>query len=144
MAFFGTYSPRLDDKGRLFLPAKFRDQLREGLVLTKGQEHCVYVWSLDDFAALTRQAQKASFTKRANRDFQRMLFSGAAEETPDKQGRISIPPVLRTWASLDRECVAIGAMDRVEIWDAGAWERYATATEESYAQMSEEVMPGIE
>ncbi|MBA2418692.1 MAG: division/cell wall cluster transcriptional repressor MraZ [Nocardioidaceae bacterium] len=141
--FFGTYTPRLDDKGRLFLPAKFRERLAAGLVMTKGQERCVYVWSQQSFEELTERVRNTPFTNKGGRDFLRMLFSGAADETPDKQGRVTVPPLLRDYARLQRDCVVVGAMDRVEIWDAERWARYAEEQEEPFAQMSDEVMPGI-
>ncbi len=141
--FFGTYTPRLDDKGRLFLPAKFRERLAAGLVMTKGQERCVYVWSQQSFEELTERVRNTPYTNKGGRDFLRMLFSGAADETPDKQGRVTVPPLLRDYARLQRDCVVVGAMDRVEIWDAERWARYAEEQEEPFAQMSDEVMPGI-
>jgi MraZ protein len=141
--FLGTHTPRLDDKGRLFLPAKFRDDLQGGLVITKGQDRCLYVWSRADFEALTERVRQAPFTNKSSRDFLRVLFSGASDEIPDKQGRITIPPVLREYARLQRDCVVIGAMDRVEIWDAEAWAAYSAEHEENFASMSEEVIDGV-
>lgn len=141
--FLGTHTPRLDDKGRLFLPARFRDELQAGLVITKGQDRCLYVWTRTGFEELTSRVRGTSFTDKRSRDFLRILFSGASDEIPDKQGRITIPPVLREYARLGRDCVVIGAMDRVEIWDAGAWQGYADQQEDAFSQMSEEVMPGI-
>lgn len=141
--FFGTYTPRLDDKGRLFLPAKFRERLAPGLVLTKGQERCVYVWTQQSFEDFTERVRNTPFTNKGTRDFLRVLFSGASDEVPDKQGRVSVPTTLRDYARLERECVVVGAMDRVEIWDADRWQRYSEEQEEPFAQMSEEVMPGL-
>ncbi len=141
--FLGTHTPRLDDKGRLFLPAKFRDDLQGGLVITKGQDRCLFVWSRNDFEALTERVRQAPFTNKSSRDFLRVLFSGASDEIPDKQGRITIPPVLREYARLRRDCVVIGAMDRVEIWDSEAWASYSAEHEESFASMSEEVIDGV-
>jgi MraZ protein len=141
--FLGTHTPRLDDKGRLFLPARFRDDLQGGLVITKGQDRCLFVWSRGDFEALTERVRQAPFTNKASRDFLRVLFSGASDEIPDKQGRITIPPVLREYARLRRDCVVIGAMDRVEIWDSEAWASYSAEHEESFASMSEEVIDGV-
>ena len=141
--FFGTHTPRLDDKGRLFLPAKFREQLQEGLVITRGQERCLYVWPLAEFSALTEQMRQAPVTNKRARDYMRMLFAGASDETPDKQGRITVPPMLREYASLTRDCVVIGAMNRVEVWDADAWQRYSGEQEQAFADLSEEVLPGV-
>ncbi|MGH3357029.1 MAG: division/cell wall cluster transcriptional repressor MraZ [Nocardioidaceae bacterium] len=141
--FFGTHTPRLDDKGRLFLPAKFRDELLEGLVITRGQERCLTVWPVAEFSALTDQMRQAPVTNKRARDYQRMLFAGASDETPDKQGRITIPPMLREYAGLHRECVVIGAMNRIEVWDADSWQRYSGEQEQAFADLSEEVLPGI-
>src|ERR687894_2894494 len=91
----GTYTPKLDDKGRLFLPAKFRDQLSQGLVVTRGQERCLTVWPMRAFEQLAGQAQEAPVTDKAVRDYTRLLFAGASDDQPDKQGRLSIPPMLR-------------------------------------------------
>ncbi|QWC85621.1 division/cell wall cluster transcriptional repressor MraZ [Nocardioidaceae bacterium] len=140
--FFGTFTPRLDDKGRLILPAKFREGLGEGLVVTRGQERCLYVWSAEEFAQFTRQLQQAPMTVKGSRDFVRMLFAGASDEQPDKQGRITIPPMLRDYASLGRDCVVIGAMNRIEIWDADAWARYTAEQESQFSNLSEELFPG--
>src|SRR5690606_20482539 len=115
--FFGTYTPKLDDKGRLFLPAKFREELAEGLVVTRGQERCLTIWSLEDFQGLAERLAQAPVTNKSTRDYVRMLFAAASQEVPDKQGRISIPSVLRQYASLDKDVVVIGSMNRIEIWD---------------------------
>lgn len=141
--FFGTYTPRLDDKGRLFLPAKFRDELAEGLVVTRGQERCLYVWSSTEFRKLTEKFQQAPVTNKQARDYVRMLFAGASDETPDKQGRITLAPMLRDYASLSKDCVVIGAMNRVEIWDANAWQTYSNQQEQAFADLAEEVFPGV-
>ncbi|MGH3384048.1 MAG: division/cell wall cluster transcriptional repressor MraZ [Nocardioidaceae bacterium] len=141
--FFGTHTPRLDDKGRLFLPAKFRDQLEEGLVITRGQDRCLYVWPNAEFATLTEQMRQAPVTNKRARDYMRMLFAGASDETPDRQGRITIPPMLREYATLSRDCVVIGAMNRVEIWDAEAWQTYSGEQEQAFSDLAEEVLPGL-
>jgi MraZ protein len=141
--FLGTHSPRLDDKGRLILPAKFRDELAEGLVITKGQERCLYVWPLAEFARITEQMRQAPVTSKAARDYMRVFFAGASDEVPDKQGRITIPPALRDYAGLTRDCVVIGANTRVELWDAEAWNSYLGEKEQAFAELSEEVLPGL-
>ena len=140
--FMGTYTPKLDDKGRLFLPAKFRDQLAEGLVVTRGQERCLTVWSAADFQQLTERLRLAPATKPEVRGDIRMLFAAASHEEPDKQGRISIPSVLREYASLTKDVRVIGAMNTVEIWDPGAWEQYTQRQETEFADLSEDIFPG--
>jgi MraZ protein len=141
--FFGTYTPRLDDKGRLFLPAKFRDELSEGLVVTRGQERCLYVWSMEEFGKLTERMREVPVTNKAGRDYVRMFFAGASDETPDKQGRVTIPPMLREYASLSKDCIVIGAMNRIEIWDAASCQSYSDQQEQAFADLSEEVFPGV-
>jgi MraZ protein len=143
VVFLGTHAPRLDDKGRLFLPAKFRDELSGGLVITKGQERCLYVWPMTEFQRLTESVRTASVTQKPSRDYLRVLFAGASDEDLDKQGRVTIPPALRAYAGLDRDCIVIGANTRVEIWDARAWEAYLAEQEPVFADLSEEVVPGL-
>jgi MraZ protein len=141
--FLGTHHPRLDDKGRLFLPARFREQLAEGLVVTKGQERCLYVFPAGEFGRLTESLRTAPVTAKAVRDYSRVFFASASDETPDKQGRITIPPPLRQYAGLTRDCVVIGANTRVEIWDSAAWETYLQTQEPAFAELAEEVLPGV-
>ena len=141
--FLGTYSPRLDEKGRLFLPAKFRDELAEGLVITKGQERCLYVFSVAEFGRLTERLREAPLTAKGARDYSRVFFASAHDEAPDKQGRVTVPPALREYAGLSRDCAVIGANTRVEIWDAAAWQSYLAASEDQFSSLSEEVLPGI-
>jgi MraZ protein len=141
--FLGTYAPRLDDKSRLVLPAKFRDQLADGVVITKGHERCLCVWPLTEFRAVTEQLRRAPVTSKTARDYMRVLFAGASDEVPDKQGRITVPQGLRDYAGLVRECAVIGANSRVEIWDAAAWKQYLAGQEDTFSAMSQEVLPGI-
>ena len=141
--FLGTHAPRLDEKGRLFLPAKYRDDLADGVVITKGQERCLYVFPNDEFGRITEALRAAPVTAKAVRDYSRVFFASAFDETPDKQGRITVPSGLREYAGLQRDCVVIGANTRLEIWDAQAWETYLAAQEDSFSEAAEEVLPGI-
>jgi MraZ protein len=141
--FFGTYTPKLDDKGRLILPAKFREQLAGGLMVTRGQEHCLYVWPQSEIERITDRLREAPVSNKATRDYVRMFSSASSDDAPDKQGRITIPPPLREWAHLTKDVVVIGAMNRLEIWDAAAWTAYSAEQEETFAELSEEVFPGI-
>lgn len=141
--FLGTYAPKLDDKGRIILPAKFRDELSTGIVMTKGQENCLYVFSTREFEQLNDKIRQAPITSKQGRDFLRVFLSGASSETPDKQNRVTIPANLRTYAGLDRELTVIGAGSRVEIWDSEAWATYLAEQETSFANTTEEVIPGL-
>jgi MraZ protein len=141
--FLGTYAPRLDDKSRLVLPAKFREPLAEGLVITKGQERCLYVWPTAEFRAVTEQLRQAPLSSKAARDYMRVLFAGAHDEVPDRQGRITLPAPLREYAGLGRDCAVIGASTRVEVWALASWERYLAAQEDAFSALSQEVAPGL-
>jgi transcriptional regulator MraZ len=141
--FLGTHRPRLDDKGRLFLPAKYREDLAGGVVITKGQERCLFVFPKLGFERFTERLRSAPVTDKAVRDYSRVLFASASDEIPDKQGRVTIPQGLRDYAGLQRECVVIGANTRLEIWEASAWDAYESDQEEAFSAASEEVLPGI-
>jgi len=140
--FLGTHTPRMDDKGRLILPAKFRDELAGGVVITKGQERCLYVFPTTEFATIAAKLREQPVTHKAARAYSRVFFASAHDEVPDKQGRVTIPAHLREYAGLDRELVVIGASTRVEIWDRGAWESYLADSEQEFADIEEGVLPG--
>jgi MraZ protein len=133
--FLGTHTPRLDDKGRLILPAKFRDQLSGGVVITKGQERCLFVFTADAFAA--KAAAQDEPTTKAARDYRRIFFASAFDEVPDKTGRVTLPAGLRSYAGLQRDCVVIGANTHLEIWDAETWRTYEADQEQAFAEQEE-------
>lgn len=139
--FLGTYTPKVDDKGRFFLPAKFRDSLESGLVITRGQDRCLVIYTNDEFVAWVSSIRTAPATVKSVRDYQRMIASSASDEVPDKQGRVTIPPMLRAYAGLDKEIVVVGAINRIEIWDAQAWQDYSAAQEDVFAELNEDVFP---
>lgn len=141
--FLGTYEPKLDEKGRIILPARFREDLASGLVITKGQERCLYVFPIQEFSAFTERLRQAPVTEKGARDYMRVMFAGAHDEIPDKQGRVAIPSALRNYADLAKECVVIGANTRLEIWAASAWESYLADREQGFADISSEVLPGL-
>ncbi len=141
--FLGTHEPKLDEKGRLILPARFRDELSEGLVITKGQERCLYVFPANEFSLITERLRQAPVTEKKSRDYLRVMFAGAHDEVPDNQGRVTIPSGLRTYASLEKNCVVIGANTRLEIWDSTTWNAYLSDREKTFADVSEEVLPGL-
>lgn len=114
-----------------------------GLVVTRGQEHCLFLYPMDEFVKVAEQMRQAPTTSKAARDYMRVFLSGASDEVPDKQGRFTIPANLRHYAGLDREVTVIGAGARLEVWDSGAWNAYLEATEQSFADTVEEVIPGL-
>jgi MraZ protein len=141
--FLGTHTPRLDDKGRLALPARFRPELEGGLVICKGQDRCLFVFTTDEFTRFTSALAGAPVTDRRVRDYSRVLFASASRETPDGQGRITVPVQLRDYAGLVKDCVVIGANSRIEIWNAEAWQSYLEGSEQAFADVAEEVLPGV-
>ena len=139
----GTHTPKLDDKGRVILPAKFRVDLGGGVVITCGQDRCLNVFATEEFEKVHERIREAPLTNKQARDFLRMFLSGASAEKPDGQNRITIPPALRTYAGLERELVVTGVGAHAEIWDAEAWNSYAESNEETYSEMEQEVIPGL-
>lgn len=138
MRFMGTFRPKLDEKGRLFLPAKFRDLLAEGVVVTQGQERCLVVWPPEVFDREADRASSKPLTSKAARGYARMFFSGGEETTPDKSGRIGIPAPLREYAGLEKEVVVIGVRDRLEIWHPATWETYQAEELARFAELDDD------
>ena len=141
--FLGTYAPKLDDKGRVILPAKFRDELSGGLVVTRGQERCLYVFTEREFENVHEKIRQAPVTNKQARDFLRVFLSGASQERPDGQHRVTIPANLREYAGLGRDLTIIGVGSRAEIWDTDTWNAYYESTEAAFSDTDEEVIPGL-
>jgi MraZ protein len=139
----GTHTPKLDEKGRIILPSRFREELSEGIVVTRGQERCLYVFSAKEFQNVHQKISQAPVTSEEARRYLRVFLSGASDETPDKQGRVLLPQLLRDYAGLNKELVIIGVGSRAEIWDAKSWNEYLAANEESFANQAQEVIPGL-
>lgn len=141
--FLGTYAPKLDEKGRVILPAKFRDELSGGMVVTRGQDRCLYVFGQREFESVVERMRQAPVSSKQSRDFQRLFLSGASQEIPDKQNRITLPVSLREYAGLERDLTVIGAGSRAEIWDTATWDAYYKSTESDFVNTTEEVIPGL-
>lgn len=141
--FLGTYEPKLDEKSRLILPAKFRTQLETGLVITRGQERCLYVFPATEFEEMFNQLKKAPISSKQARNYIRVMLSGASNEVPDKQGRVTIAPQLRSYAGLEKELTVIGAGSRIEIWDRSSWQEYLQEQEDIFSETAEEIIPGL-
>lgn len=129
----GTYFPKLDDKGRLTLPARFRDFFAEGVVVTRVQEGCLAVYDVETFDSLDARYQARATSEADVRAYQRWLNSGSHDDVPDRQGRITLPQSLRQFAELDRDVVVLGAGDRVEVWEPTRWERQSAALDEQFS-----------
>lgn len=139
----GTHTPKLDDKGRVILPAKFREDLAGGIVITRGQERCLYVFGSAEFESVHERIREAPLSNKQARDFLRMFLSGASAELPDSQNRITIPAPLRAYAGLGKELVVTGVGAHAEIWNADAWNDYLSGNEDTYSDMEQEVIPGL-
>jgi MraZ protein len=142
----GTFVPKLDEKGRIILPAKFSDDFASGVVMARGQEHAIYVFSQTEFEALVQRMQEPAQTPalgKQRRDYLRLFLSSATQEIPDKQHRVTIPPMLREYAGLDRDLTVIGAGSRAEIWNTAAWNEYYANAEAGFADADGEVISGL-
>lgn len=135
--FLGEYQHTLDPKGRVVLPAKFREQLADGCVITKGQERCLYVFPLDRWETEVERVNTLPRTDARARKLARSFFAGADQQSPDKQGRVQIPANLRTYGDLTKDLTVVGVADYIEIWDTATWSRMSTEADEYYAGIEE-------
>ncbi|NMA95273.1 MAG: division/cell wall cluster transcriptional repressor MraZ [Clostridiales bacterium] len=122
--FIGEHQHTIDPKGRIIMPAKFRESLGESFVVTKGLDNCLFVYPSPEWKVLEEKLRTLPLTSKDARAFTRFFFAGACECQLDKQGRILIPANLREYAKLDREIVTIGVLSRAEIWAKEVWEGY--------------------
>lgn len=133
--FVGTFGVRLDEKGRIALPAKFRDVLADGVVVTPGQEHCLFVFTREEFQRRAQRAAEQPLGERSRRNSLRLLAAAAHDDTLDRQGRVTLPAHLRAFAGLDRDVTVNGAFNRIELWDSARWAAFAEAEEETFASI---------
>jgi MraZ protein len=136
----GEYQHTIDEKGRLTIPAKFREGLGSSFVITRGLDQCLFVYPLEEWKQLEQKMKALPFTKADARAFTRFFFSGAAECEWDKQGRVSIPANLREHAGIQKECVVIGVSNRVEVWSKDRWEDYFAQSENSFGEIAEKLV----
>ncbi|HEX5096267.1 MAG TPA: division/cell wall cluster transcriptional repressor MraZ [Acidimicrobiia bacterium] len=130
--FLGEHQHSLDAKGRVILPARFRDQLEGGAVMARALDGCLAVYTLDEFQRVAAKLAAARERGPRERQAARSVFTGAVDFTPDKQGRVAIPTHLREYAGLDREVVVAGGYDHIEIWDA---QRFGERDQEGIASI---------
>lgn len=138
--FMGEFHHTIDAKGRMIIPAKFRDDLGETFVLTRGLDQCLFGYPMDEWKILEDKMRALPLTKKDARAFTRFFFSGATECEIDKQGRVNIASPLRQYAELDKDCVVIGVSNRFEIWSKEKWEDYISTSEESFTEIAENMM----
>ena len=135
--FLGEYKHSVDEKGRIVLPRKFRDDLTKGCVITKGQDRCLYVFPPGHWQQHAEQVTALSRLDKNARAYARAFFSGSSEQSPDRQGRIALPEILRSYASIDRDVRIVGVGERIEIWSEAAWSGIADELDTAYADIQE-------
>ena len=138
--FMGEYQHTIDTKGRMIIPAKFRDGLGEEFVLTRGLDQCLFGYPMSEWKLIEEKLKALPLTKKDARAFTRFFFSGAVECELDKQGRINIASNLLQYAKLEKECVVIGVSNRIELWSKSIWEQYAEEQEDSFAEIAENMI----
>lgn len=140
--FTGEYKHGVDAKNRLSIPAKFREKLGEHFYITKGLDHCLFVFSLDEWSIFEAKLKDLPLSNKKARMFARSFFAGATECELDKQGRVLLPQTLREHANIEKDVYINGAGSRIEIWDANTWESYndfMTANMDDLAEDMEEL-----
>lgn len=129
--FLGEFTHTIDDKGRLTIPAKYRGELAAGLVVTRGFDQNLMLFTLNEWEKLAQRIAERPLADESVRAFRRRVFSGAVDLTPDRQGRILLPPYLREFAGINGEVVIAGMFNYLEIWSTGAWQAVRESVENS-------------
>ena len=135
--FIGEYHHTIDDKGRIIIPAKFRDALGNNFIVTRGIENCLFVYSNEDWDKICNKLNSLPFTKKDARVFNRFFMSGATSVELDKQGRVNLTSPLIDYAFLKKDCVVIGTGDRLEIWAKESWDNFFNSTKDSMSDIAE-------
>ena len=135
--FIGEFHHNVDEKGRLIIPSKYRDDLGDKFIITRGIEKCLFAYSIEQWTKITNLLETLPFTKKDAREFLRFFLSGATIAEFDKQGRVNIPNPLINYAKLSKECVIIGAGDRFEIWSEDSWNNFFNSAEENMSDIAE-------
>lgn len=128
--FLGEFAHTIDDKGRLTIPAKFRDDLASGVVITRGLDGCLWAYSRSEWEQLAEKISRLPTTNPAARNFSRFMFANAFDSIPDRQGRVLIPQNLRDYANIESDTIIIGVMNRLELWNPTQWGQVMAAVEE--------------
>lgn len=136
----GEYLHTIDAKGRLILPAKFRDELGELFIVTKGLDNCLFVYAKEEWAILEGKLKQLPLAKPEARAFVRFFFAGAAEVECDKQGRVLLPTNLRDYAQVEKDVVILGVSNRVEIWSKSVWDSYNEQISPTVASIAESLV----
>ena len=135
--FIGEFHHTIDEKGRIIMPAKFRDELGMRFIITRGIENCLFVYSLENWQKITDKLNSLPFTKKDARVFSRFFLSGATDVELDKQGRVNVSAPLIDYAKLAKDCVIIGTGDRIEIWAQESWDIFFNSTKDNMSDIAE-------
>lgn len=135
--FIGEYHHTIDEKGRVIIPAKFRDELGESFIITRGIENCLFVYSMDNWNKICDKLNSLPFTKKDARVFNRFFMSGATSVELDKQGRVNISSPLIQYANIVKDCVIIGTGDRLEIWSQEDWDLFFNSSKDNMSDIAE-------
>jgi MraZ protein len=138
--FTGEFQHSLDGKGRVIIPSRLRDGLGVRFVITRGLDHCLFVYPMQEWTRLEKQLSKQPFTRKDYRNFNRLFFSGAMELEADKQGRVLIPQYLREYAGIEKDVMIVGVADRVEIWNEADWKKFFETTDQDYEDLAEKLV----
>ena len=133
----GEFHHNLDDKGRIIIPSRLREELGENIIVTRGLENCLFIYSENEWAKVVSKLKTLPFTKKDARSFTRMFLSGATNAEFDKQGRIKIAIPLLEYAELQKECVIIGVNDRLEIWSKEKWNSFMNVASENLSDLAD-------
>lgn len=142
--FYGEYNHNIDRKGRLILPARFREIAKENNIehffLTRGLDKCIFMFTEYEWTTQEQKFKSMSFTKKESRSFNRMFFSGAVDVSPDRQGRFIIPQYLKDFSGINKDVMVIGVSSRIEIWDRKIWSEFYSASRDSFEQIAENIL----
>ena len=133
----GEYHHNIDDKGRIIIPSKIREELGENVIVTRGLEDCLFIYSENEWSLIVSKLKTLPFTKKDARKFTRMFLSGATVTEFDKQGRIKISSPLVDYASLEKECIIIGVNDRLEVWSKENWDKFVLESKEDLSDLAD-------
>ena len=138
--FTGEFQHTLDAKGRVIMPSRLRDGLGERFVITRGLDHCLFVYPVAEWTRLEQKLSQQPFTKSDARAFNRFFFSGAMEVESDKQGRVLIPQYLRDYAGIEKEVMVIGVADGLEIWNEASLKEYFGKADDNFEELAEKLV----
>lgn len=142
--FYGEYNHGIDRKGRLILPARFREICKESGIekffITRGLDKCLFMFTEEEWRLQEQKFKNLPFTRQESRSFNRLFFSGAISVAPDKQGRFIIPQYLKDYANIKKDAIVIGISNRIEIWDTKSWQDFYSASSASFEQIAENMI----